>query len=101
MTAIVLNAYVGSELGIGGPIIQALGVDFGMQLPSVAYRAAVYRGELPANRATVIFTACTFIGQLVGTSVGNAVHSERGWTGVGTFHLGLSGATLVVCVFYG
>jgi predicted MFS family arabinose efflux permease len=97
LISIALDAYTGNALGIGGSIVQALGVDFGLQLPSVAYRAAVYR-DLPANRANVIFTACAFIGQLVGTSVGNAMYAGGGWERVGTFHVVVTVVTLgVVC----
>ncbi|KAL2262971.1 hypothetical protein VTK26DRAFT_8760 [Humicola hyalothermophila] len=94
---IALDSY--ADLGaVGGPLAQAIGVDFGIQVPSVAYRAAVYKA-LPAtetNRANVGFTACAFIGQLVGTSAGNAVYAGGGWTRVGTFHLAVVAGTLVV-----
>ncbi|KAK0654826.1 major facilitator superfamily domain-containing protein [Cercophora newfieldiana] len=98
--SIAVDAYTGNALSIGGPIVQALGIDLGIQIPSVAYRTAVYR-ELPANRANVIFTACAFLGQLAGTSIGNAVYAAGGWAKVGTFHIALTGATLVVVLARG
>ncbi|KAK0634157.1 major facilitator superfamily domain-containing protein [Immersiella caudata] len=95
LISVAIDAYTHNALKIGGPIVQALGVDFGLQIPSVAYRAAIYK-ELPANRANVIFTACAFIGQLVGTSVGNAMFAGGGWERVGTFHVVITVVTLGV-----
>ena len=91
---------------IAGATIQALGVDFGLQVASVAYRTAVYRDmPLDANKANVMFTACAFIGQLVGTSGGNAVYAsfslEKGWMGVGIWNLALAAAALVVVLARG
>ncbi|GAB1315543.1 hypothetical protein MFIFM68171_05753 [Madurella fahalii] len=95
IASIALDVYAGDVLGIGGPILQALGVDLGLQIASVAYRAAVYK-SLPANRANAIFTACAFIGQLVGTSVGNTLYAKVGWAWVGNFHIAAAAATLVL-----
>ncbi|KAK0665468.1 putative transporter [Cercophora samala] len=100
IVTVALDCYTGDVLKIGGPILQAFGVDFGVQLGSVAYRAAVYK-ELPANRASVIFTACAFIGQLVGTSVGNTVYARGGWSNVGIFHIAFALVTMVVIFLRG
>ncbi|KAK4661214.1 uncharacterized protein QC763_704270 [Podospora pseudopauciseta] len=100
IVTVALDCYTENVLKIGGPILQALGVDFGVQLGSVAYRAAVYK-ELPANRANVIFTACAFIGQLVGTSIGNTVYARSGWSNVGIFHIAFVLVTMVVIFLRG
>ncbi|KAK0747382.1 major facilitator superfamily domain-containing protein [Apiosordaria backusii] len=100
IVTVAVDCFTGDVLGIGGPILQAFGVDFGVQLGSVAYRAAVYK-ELPANRANVIFTACAFIGQLVGTSVGNTVYARGGWSNVGMFHIAFSLVTMMVIYLRG
>lgn len=83
---IAVDAFAGDRIGLGGPLLQAVGVDLGLQAGSVAYRAAVYR-KLPANRANVVFPGGVFIGQLVGTSIGNAVYANRGRIGLGIVHL--------------
>ncbi|KAH6631387.1 major facilitator superfamily domain-containing protein [Chaetomium tenue] len=98
IATVALDAYAGERIGggVGGAVIQAVGVDFGIHVASVAYRAAVYR-ELPATKANVTFTFSAFIGQLVGTSVGNVVYARGGWAQVGTLNIALSaGATVVV-----
>ncbi|EAQ88431.1 hypothetical protein CHGG_05050 [Chaetomium globosum CBS 148.51] len=98
IVAVALDAYAGERIGVGvgGAIIQAVGVDFGIHVASIAYRAAVYR-ELPATKANVTFTFSAFIGQLVGTSVGNVVYARGGWAQVGTLNIALSaGATVIV-----
>ena len=87
-------------MGVGGPLLQAVGVDFGSQVASVAFRAAVYKA-LPANRANVSFTGSSFIGQLVGTMVGNGLYAKGGWTRVGIFHLCVIIGTLAVVYFRG
>jgi predicted MFS family arabinose efflux permease len=100
IVTIALDAYTADDgvLGIGGPIIQAVGIDLGVQIASVAYRAAVVKSlpESTTNRANVIFTANSFIGKLAGTSVGNALYARGGWSRVGTFNLTVSAATLVL-----
>ena len=97
VVSIAVDAYAGEGIGngVGGAVVQALGVDFGLQVASVAYRAAVYK-TLPANKANVMFTASAFVGQLVGTSVGNSVYARGGWSQVGTFHVAVAAATLVL-----
>ncbi|KAJ4290020.1 hypothetical protein N0V88_006821 [Collariella sp. IMI 366227] len=102
IAAIAVDAYAGGKTGngVGGAVIQAVGVDFGVQVASVAYRAAVYR-ELPAGKANVTFTFAAFVGQLVGTSVGNAVYARGGWTQVGAFNVALAAAALGIVVVRG
>ncbi|KAM7197571.1 putative transporter [Rhypophila sp. PSN 637] len=103
LTSIALDIFIGSPLSIGGPILQALGVDFGLQVASVSYRAAIYRSleAQDINKATVIFTCCAFLGQLMGSAVGNALYANGGWIKVGIFHAALTGATLVVVCLKG
>ena len=87
---IIVDAFAGTttKIGVVGPLLQSAGLDFGLQAASVAYRAGIYR-KLPANRANVAFTGSAFIGQLVGTSVGNAIYAKRGWMELSTVHLGV------------
>lgn len=98
-----MDIFIGSPLGVGGPILQAFGVDFGLQVASVSYRAAIYRslGAQDINKATVIFTCCAFLGQLLGSAVGNALYASGGWVRVGIFHLAFTVATLVVVYLKG
>ena len=91
---IVVDAFAGDEIGgVGSPLLQAVAVDFGLERGSVAFRAAVYR-KMSANRANF-----AFIGQLVGTSVGNAVMRKVGWTKLGVVHLVVAVVSLGVVFF--
>ncbi|KAK3990401.1 putative transporter [Cladorrhinum sp. PSN332] len=105
IVAICLDSYVPGgvkTLKIGGPILHAFGVEFGIQVASVAARAAIYK-SMPthANKATVVFTACAFAGQLMGTSVGNNLYARGGWSWSSSFHVALGVATLVVVYLRG
>ncbi|KAK5659346.1 hypothetical protein OQA88_1439 [Cercophora sp. LCS_1] len=98
---IVVDAFAGDKMGsVAGPLLQAVAVDFGLQCGSVAYRAAVYR-KMSANRANVAFTGSAFIGQLVGTSVGNAVYAWGGWMRLGMVHLVVAVVSLGVVFLRG
>ncbi|KAK4187650.1 putative transporter [Podospora australis] len=101
LVTIALDAYAGNKLGntkgLVGAVLQAVGIDWGTQVASVAYRVAVYE-DMPrqTNRANVVFSALAFFGQLAGTGVGNAMYAGGGWTRLGTFHIAVVVATLVV-----
>ena len=102
IATVALDAYGGERIGggVGGAVIQAVGVDFGIHVASVAYRAAVYK-ELPATKANVTFNFSAFVGQLVGTSVGNAVYARGGWVQVGTLDIALSAVALLIVLSRG
>lgn len=95
-----VDTFATTRIGVAGPLLQAVGLDLGLQAGSVAYRAAVYR-KLLANRANVVFTGSAFIGQLVGTSVGNTVYARRGWMVLGIVHLAFAVLSMGVVLLRG
>jgi len=97
---VAVDTFATTRIGVAGPLLQAVGLDLGLQAGSVAYRAAVYR-KLPANRANVVFTGSAFIGQLVGTSVGNTVYARRGWMVLGIVHLAFAVLSMGVVLLRG
>ncbi|GIZ36696.1 hypothetical protein CKM354_000016400 [Cercospora kikuchii] len=91
-----------AELSIAGPIIQAIGVDFGVQTASVAYRAAIYSSIPEArNRTNVAYTVAAFIGQLSGTSIGNRLYAIGGWSKAGIFNIAFLAAAIAVTTLRG
>lgn len=97
----IIGTAVGASTGklsIAGIIVQALSTDFGVDSASVAYRTAIYTAQPKArNRTNVAYTACSFAGQMMGTSVGNTLYAIGGWTNVGILNICLLvGALLIV-----
>ena len=75
---VVIGTYT-ATLSIAGVVVQAITIDFGVQTASIAYRAAIYTATPHArNRANVAFTVSAFVGQLIGTSTGNALYARGG-----------------------
>ena len=97
ITGISIGTYTGTYT-IAGPIIQAFMIDVGMQTSQIANRSAIYSIEPKArNRVNTAFMVSVFIGQLVGTSVGNALYARGGWHKSGSASVGFIGAALCFC----
>ena len=97
ITGISIGTYTGT-FTIAGPIIQAFMIDVGMQTSQIANRSAIYSIEPKArNRVNTAFMVSVFIGQLVGTSVGNALYAQGGWHKSGSASVGFIGAALCFC----
>ena len=97
ITGISIGTYTGT-FTLAGPIIQAFMIDIGMQTSSIANRSAIYSIEPKArNRVNTAFMVSVFIGQLVGTSVGNALYAQGGWHKSGSASVGFIGAALCFC----
>lgn len=74
-----------SKSTVAGPIVQAIGVDIGLQTSQVANRAAIFSINPRArNRVNTAYMAMAFVGQLTGTAVGNKLYADGGWTRSGT-----------------
>ncbi|KAL8789742.1 MAG: hypothetical protein Q9213_000993 [Squamulea squamosa] len=98
---VVIGTYTGT-FTIAGLIIQAVAVDFGVQTASIAYRAAIYAAAPNArNRTNVAYTVSAFIGQLMGTSVGNHLYARGGWLRSGGANIGFLVAALAVTLLRG
>ncbi|KAI4183289.1 MAG: hypothetical protein LQ346_006372, partial [Caloplaca aetnensis] len=73
LTGTLIGTYTGT-FTVAGPILQALFLDFGCQSAMIANRAAIY-AILPnaRNRVNTAYMISGFVGQLIGTAVGNHV----------------------------
>ncbi|KAL9070374.1 MAG: hypothetical protein Q9161_004932 [Pseudevernia consocians] len=72
--------------------------DFGLQTTQIANRTAIYAIEPKArNRVNTAFMVSVFIGQIVGTSVGNTLYAQGGWHKSGSASVGFIGAALCFC----
>lgn len=101
MLGITLGTYTGT-FTVAGPVIQAFLNDFGMQSAQTANRSAIYAIEPKArNRVNTAFMLATFLGQLVGTSVGNHLYARGGWIASGSYSVGSIGMALLFCFLRG
>jgi predicted MFS family arabinose efflux permease len=98
---ITIGTYTG-KFTVAGPIIQALVLDANMQLTQIANRSAIYAIEPTGrNRVNTAFMLMTFVGQLTGTSAGNELYEQGGWTASGSLALGLVCLNFVACAVRG
>lgn len=98
---VIVGSYTGSRT-IAGVVVEAIGIDFGVQTASIAYRTAIYAADPNArNRTNVAYTVSAFAGQLMGTSVGNHLYAVRGWALSGEANIGFLAAALVVTMIKG
>lgn len=97
ITGIAIGTYTGT-FTIAGPIIQAFMIDIGLQTSQIANRTAIYAIEPKArNRVNTAYMVSVFIGQIVGTSVGNTLYAQGGWHRSGSASVGFIGAALCFC----
>lgn len=84
-----IGTYTGT-FTLAGPVIQALGLDAGLQITQIANRSAIYGVATDArNRVNTVFMILSFLGQITGTSAGNAIYERYGgWISSGS--LGVS-----------
>lgn len=96
-----IGAYTGS-FTVAGPIIQALGLDLGLQTSQISNRTAIYGIDPKAqNRINTAYMVFVFLGQVTGTAVGNHLYAEAGWIGSGSFNVASIGAALFFCLVRG
>ena len=96
-TGIAIGTFTGT-FTVAGPVIQAFMTDFGLQTTQIANRTAIYAIEPKArNRTNTAFMVSVFVGQIVGTSVGNTLYAQGGWHRSGSASLGFIGAALCFC----
>ena len=94
---ISIGTYTGT-FTLAGPIIQAFMIDVGLQTSQIANRTAIYAIEPKArNRVNTAYMVSVFIGQIVGTSVGNTLYAQGGWHKSGSASVGFIGAALCFC----
>ncbi|KAL2801978.1 MFS general substrate transporter [Aspergillus granulosus] len=96
MTGIAIGAYTGT-FTVAGPILHAALLDFGLQATMIANRAAIYAVAPKArNRINTGYMVGAFVGQLMGTAVGNRVYAQAGWVASGSVSLAFVGLALLV-----
>lgn len=97
LTGITIGTYTGT-FTVAGPVIQAFCIDLGLQTSQIANRTAIYTIEPKArNRVNTAYMVSVFIGQIIGTSVGNSLYASGGWIRSGSASVGFIGLALVFC----
>lgn len=93
----VVGTYTG-PLTLAGPIIQALGLDAGLQITQIANRTAIYAVAPDArNRVNTVFMIFTFLGQISGTAAGNEIYERYGgWRSSGSLSVAVVGFSFVI-----
>ena len=101
ITGISIGTYTGT-FTLAGPIIQAFMLDVGLQTSQIANRSAIYAIEPKGrNRVNTAYMVSVFIGQIVGTIVGNTLYAQGGWHKSGSASVGFIGAALCICIAKG
>lgn len=101
LVGVVIGTYTG-KFTVAGPIIQAACIDIGLQTSQIANRTAIYSvAPLARNRVNTAYMVSVFVGQLVGTAVGNHLYARGGWIASGSASVGFVCAALVVCFLRG
>ena len=101
ITGIIIGSYTG-RFTVAGPVIQAFGLDAGMQITQIANRSAIYAIEPKArNRVNTAFMVITFLGQLTGTSAGNRLYAHGGWVASGSLSVAFIAFSFLVCAARG
>lgn len=101
ITGIIIGTYTG-RFTVAGPVLQAFGLDAGMLITQIANRSAIYAIEPKGrNRVNTAFMLMTFMGQLTGTSAGNKLYAQGGWTASGSLSVAFIAFSFVVCAVRG
>ena len=96
-----IGAYTGT-ITVAGPVIQAFGLDIGLQTSQISNRTAIYAiNQKAQNRINTAYMVSVFLGQVTGTAVGNHLYAEAGWIGSGTYNVASIGAALFFCLVRG
>ena len=98
---VIVGSYTGSRK-IAGVVNEAIGIDFGVQTASIAYRTAIYVTDPNArNKTNIAYTISTSTNQLIGTSIGNHLYAIREWALSGEASIRFLAAALVVTMIKG
>ncbi len=97
LLGVVVGTYTG-RISVAGPIIQALGIDIGLQTSQIANRTAIYGVEPKGrNRVNTAYMVSVFCGQLIGTAAGNRLYDQGGWIRSGSASVGFICTALLIC----
>ena len=101
LTGILVGTYTGKHT-VAGPLIQAMCIDIGLQTSQIANRTAIYAtGSKSRNRVNTSYMVSVFVGQLMGTAVGNKIYAEAGWVASGSASVGFICAAIFFCLLRG
>ncbi|KAH0832511.1 putative transporter YgaY [Fonsecaea pedrosoi] len=101
LVGVVIGTYTG-KFTVAGPVIEAICIDIGLQTSQIANRTAIYKvAPLARNRVNTAYMVSVFVGQLIGTAVGNSLYADGGWISSGSASVGFVSAALVVCLLRG
>ena len=79
LTGVIVGTCIGT-FTVAGPILQAVGIDIGIQTAQIANRSSIFSINPKArNRVNTAYMAAAFSGQLTGTAVGNRLYAGGGW----------------------
>lgn len=80
LVGVIIGTFIGGH-NVAGPVIQAITIDIGAQFSNIALRSSIYSIRPDArNRINTGYMVLSFCGQLTGTSVGNRLYAQGGWT---------------------
>ncbi|KAF4978795.1 hypothetical protein FZEAL_4885 [Fusarium zealandicum] len=101
----LIGTVVGTLIGtftVAGPIVQAIGIDLGVQTAQVANRAAIFNINPRArNRVNTAYMTLAFAGQLTGTAVGNRLYASGGWKRSGACSIAFVGISILISLARG
>ncbi|KAJ9610193.1 hypothetical protein H2200_004970 [Cladophialophora chaetospira] len=101
LAGVIIGTYTGKHT-VAGPVIEAIGIDIGLQTSQIANRTAIYAVAPKArNRVNTAYMVSVFCGQLMGTAVGNSIYADDGWVASGSASVGFVSLALVVCLLRG
>ena len=101
LVGVLVGTYTGKHT-VAGPIIQAMFIDIGLQTSQIANRTAIYATAPKArNRVNTAYMVAVFVGQLMGTAVGNKLYAMSGWIASGSASVGFICAAIFFCVVRG
>lgn len=79
LAGVAIGVAIGT-FNVGGPVIQAIFIDFGNQATNIALRSSIFTLARKAqNRVNAAYMIASFTGQLMGTSAGNHLYAQGGW----------------------
>lgn len=101
LTGVLIGTYTG-KFTVAGPIIQAGFTDIGIQTSQIANRTAIYSTAPKArNRVNTAYMVAVFVGQLMGTAVGNRLYAKAGWIASGSASVGFILLAILFCLLRG
>lgn len=101
LAGVAIGTYTGKHT-VAGPVIEAVCIDIGIQTSQIANRTSIYSVAPKArNRVNTAYMVSVFVGQLMGTAVGNRLYAHGGWIASGSASVGFVSAAILICFLRG